>query len=235
MLETISSDLKTPSTDIRVSLDPEDDLCPADCSLQCTRFWWGFWCFSSFECLAASLDSLQTGRIGARMRMSEEVEGGEGKVNRLLAEAVKVNFSFPSSSPSQFFFLPPTGLVNLLPRPNSPMFSSFKMAAWTSDGNNPLAPAKSRLHCRLSRLSKRQTPKQHLFSGPVRTVLDLPQVDLMNFKVEFVFRVEFVRPRSDEAARDVDLSQVTFGSPLMEWRKLSVPLWPENNRTCVRF
>ena len=33
-------------------------------SLQCRRFWW----FSSFECLAAILDSLQTGRIGTRMR-----------------------------------------------------------------------------------------------------------------------------------------------------------------------
>ena len=33
-------------------------------SLQCRRFWW----FSSFECLAAILDSLKTGRIEARMR-----------------------------------------------------------------------------------------------------------------------------------------------------------------------
>jgi len=30
-------------------------------SLQCWRFWW------SIECFAAILDSLQTGRIGARM------------------------------------------------------------------------------------------------------------------------------------------------------------------------
>ena len=28
-------------------------------SLQCRWFWWGFWWFSSFECLAAILDSLQ--------------------------------------------------------------------------------------------------------------------------------------------------------------------------------
>ena len=29
-----------------------------------------------------------------------------------------------------------------------------------------------------------------------REYIDLPQVDLMNFRAEFVFRVEFFRPRS---------------------------------------
>ena len=51
-------------------------------SLQCRRFWWGFGWFSSFECLAAILDSLQTGRIGARMRC-ENVGGGGGRPKKI--------------------------------------------------------------------------------------------------------------------------------------------------------
>ena len=46
-------------------------------SLQCRPFWWGFWWFSSFECLALFWICLQTGRIGARMRC-ENVGGGGG-------------------------------------------------------------------------------------------------------------------------------------------------------------
>ena len=65
----------------------------------------------------------------------------------------------------QFFFLPPTCLVNFLPRFNSPLFFLFKMAAWTTDGNihssrrNPPAlqatPTSSRLY---------QKPSKHPYA-----------------------------------------------------------------------
>ena len=84
--------------------------------------------------------------------------------------------------------------------------------------------------------------------------LDLPQVDLMNF------RVEYVRPRSGQASdkvaqgqlvsldrfsfvfcakneewRDLQLvSQITFGSQWMVERSGTTQI-EQNNRTCVRF
>ena len=64
--------------------------------------------FRSFECFAAILDSLQTGRIGARMRECQRGwGGGERKIK-------------PSPSPHFSFSLP--HLVNFLPRANSPLF-----------------------------------------------------------------------------------------------------------------
>ena len=69
---------------------------PKSCcgSLQCRWFWW------SIEWFAAILDSLQTGRIGARMTECRR-GGGQGRENK--------NFFFPLPLPlPQFFFLSPT-------------------------------------------------------------------------------------------------------------------------------
>ena len=49
------------------------------CSLQCRRFWW------SIEWFAAILDSLQTGRIGARKTECRR-GGGRGRENRSHSE-----------------------------------------------------------------------------------------------------------------------------------------------------
>ena len=64
-----------------------------DPSLQCRRFWW------SIEWFAAILDSLQTGRIGARMTECRR-GGGRGREK-------KTGFFFPLPLP-QFFFLSPS-------------------------------------------------------------------------------------------------------------------------------
>ena len=91
-------------------------------SLQCRRFWW------SFECFAAILDSLQTGRIGARMT---ECRRGWG------------------ASPSPIF-LSPSSLRKLF---TSPQLSTVFL--FQDGGLNirwkyiSTRPAKIRLHCRL--------------------------------------------------------------------------------------
>ena len=104
---------------------------PLSSSLQCRRFWW------SIECFAAILDSLQTGRIGARM--TECRRGGRrGRENK----------TFPLPLP-QFFFLSPT-LGKLF---TSPQLSTVFL--FQDGGLNirwkyiSTRPAKIRLHGRL--------------------------------------------------------------------------------------
>ena len=110
-------------------------------SLQSRRFWW------SFKCFAAILDSLQTGRIGVRMT--------ECRNDRMT--------EFPNFSFSLRRF------VNFLPRPNSPLFFNFKMAAWTSDGKIPLVPPKSTCTAGYTEKRTKQTP--WLFSQGTNTPL----------------------------------------------------------------
>ena len=70
-------------------------------SLQCRRCWW------SFECFAAILDSLQTGRIGARMTECRRGWGGLGRKTIFLSPPPFPIF-LSSSHASQTFYLAPT-------------------------------------------------------------------------------------------------------------------------------
>ena len=107
-------------------------------SLQCRRFWW----FSSFECLAAILDSLQTGRIGARMRC-ENVGGGGGRGGK--------KKTFPLPLPPPQFLSPSHWLGKLFTSPQLSTVFLIQDGGLNNRWKYPLAPAKTRLHCRLAK------------------------------------------------------------------------------------
>ena len=97
-------------------------------SLQCRRFWW------SIEWFAAILDSLQTGRIGARMTECRRNVGEMSEKCRRNVGEMSENLSLPH-------------LGNFLPRPNSPLYQDGGLnSRWKYISTRP---TKIRLHCRL--------------------------------------------------------------------------------------
>ena len=139
-------------------------------SLQCRRCWW------SIEWFAAILDSLQTGRIGARMTECRRGGGGGGEGK------IKPFFPLPLPLP-QFFFLSPT-LGKLF---TSPQLSTVFL--FQDGGLNirwkyiSTRPAKIRLHCRLPHGERCPTEQLKLgfkpFSFPRFTVICPPSPQLV--------------------------------------------------------